>query len=122
MFLNLGHTKLEAFTIARQFVKECYKVVLTFPSEERFILSQQIKRASLSVYLNIAEGSSRKSEAERNRYYEIARGSVIEVDAALDVAMDLNYCTLESLELLGEILIKCFKYLSGLINYNTKER
>ena len=45
MFLNLGHTKLEAYTIARQFVKECYKVVLTFPSEERFILSQQIKKS-----------------------------------------------------------------------------
>ncbi len=93
MFLNLGHTKLKAYTIARQFVKECYKVVLTFPNKERFILSQQIKRASLSVYLNIAEGSSRKSETERNRYYEMARGSVIEVDAALDVAIDLNYCT-----------------------------
>lgn len=50
------------------------------------------------------------------RFYEIARGSVIEVDAALDIAADLGYCEAESLQLLGESLTKCFKYLSGLIN------
>jgi len=119
MFLQLGHTKLDVYAVARQFVKECYAAVALFPFEERFILSQQIKRAALSVYLNIAEGSSRKSQAERKRYYEIARGSVIEVDAALDVASDLNYCSQESLKSLGEAMSKCFKYLSGLINSST---
>lgn len=116
MFLQLGHTKLEVYTIARQFVKECYKAVNHFPSEERFILAQQIKRAALSVHLNIAEGSSRKSEAERKRFYEIARGSLIEVDAALDVAADLGYTSSENLQSLGEALVKCFKYLSALIS------
>jgi len=116
MFLQLGHTKLDAYTTARQFVKECYIAVTQFPVEERFVLSQQIRRAALSVYLNIAEGSSRRSLTERNRYYEMARGSVIEVDAALDVAIDLNYCTRESLKTLGDAMIKCFKNLSGLIN------
>jgi four helix bundle protein len=119
MFLQLGHTKLDAYAAARLFVKECYAAVTLFPNEERFILSQQIKRAALSVYLNVAGGSSRKSQVERKRYYEIARGSVIEVDAALDVAFDLNYCSPESLKNLGEAMSKCFKYLSGLINSNT---
>jgi four helix bundle protein len=116
MFLQLGHNKLDVYTIARQFVKECYVAVSKFPAEEKYALTQQIKRAALSVHLNIAEGSSRKSEAERKRFYEIARGSLIEVDAALDIAADLNYCTVENLQSLGAILIKCFKYLSGLIN------
>lgn len=116
MFLTLGHTKLDVYAIARQFVKECYAAVIKFPPEERFILTQQIKRAALSVYLNIAEGSSRKSELERKRFYEIARGSVIEVDAAFDIAADLGYCTPESLQSAGEALVKCFKYLSALIN------
>jgi len=120
MFLQLAHTKLDAYTAARQFVKECYIAVTQFPAEERFVLSQQIRRAALSVYLNIAEGSSRRSQIERNRYYEMARGSVIEVDAALDVAIDLNYCTPESLKTVGEAMVKCFKYLSGLINSSTK--
>jgi four helix bundle protein len=86
------------------------------PAEERFILGQQIKRAALSVHLNIAEGSSRRSAAERKRFYEIARGSVVEIDAALDVAAELEYSMTKDLTDYGEILIKCFKYLSALIN------
>ena len=115
MFLQLGHHKLDVYSIARQFVKECYLLVLKFPADEKFILTQQIKRAALSVHLNIAEGSSRRSNADRKRFYEIARGSLIEVDAALDIASDLGYCSIESMDSLGEVLIKCFKYLSGLI-------
>jgi len=116
MFLQLGHTKLEVYSISRQFVKECYKAISEFPPEERYALTQQIKRAALSVHLNIAEGSSRKSDTERKRFYEIARGSLIEVDAALDVASDLNYCAIEKIQPLGESIVKCFKYLSALIN------
>ncbi|WP_217493622.1 four helix bundle protein [Mucilaginibacter sp. PPCGB 2223] len=78
-----------------------------------------MKRAALSVQLNIAEGSSRKSEAERKRYYEIARGSVIEIDAALDAACDLGYCKPEEIPEFGLTLVKCFKYLSGLISSTT---
>jgi len=47
---------------------------------------QQVRRAALSVHLNIAEGCSRKSKSERRRYFEIARGSVIEIDAAIGIA------------------------------------
>ena len=120
MFLTLGHTKLDIYTITRQFVKECYIAVAHFPSEEKYVLTQQIKRAALSVHLNVAEGSSRKSEIERKRFYEVARGSVIEVDSAFDLSVDLGYCTIESLQLVGEVLVRCFKYLSGLINSVTK--
>jgi four helix bundle protein len=73
MFLNLNHQKLEAYTIARQFVKECYFATNKFPAEEKYALTQQIRRAALSVHLNIAEGSSRKSEAERKRYNDIMK-------------------------------------------------
>jgi four helix bundle protein len=52
------------------------------PPEEKFNMVQQIRRAALSVKLNLAEGSTRRSEAERKRYLEIARGSVVEIDAA----------------------------------------
>jgi len=61
------------------------------PAEEKFGMITQIRRAGLSVHLNVAEGSSRKSAFERKRYFEIARGSVIEIDAALDIAFDLGY-------------------------------
>jgi four helix bundle protein len=116
MFLQLGHTKLDVYTAARQLVKESHRLVAVFPTEEKYILSQQIKRAALSVQLNIAEGSSRRSDSERKRFYEIARGSVIEIDAALDAAFDLGYCSKENITEFGEIIVNCFKYLSGLIN------
>ncbi len=50
----------------------------------------QIRRAALSVHLNIAEGASGKSEVERKRYFEISRGSIIEIDTALDIAFELK--------------------------------
>ena len=79
----------------------------------------QIRRAALSVHLNVAEGCSRKSRAERKRYCEIARGSVIEIDAALDIASDLNYFKLEQIEVLGVQMVKCFKLLTGMIASQT---
>ncbi len=78
----------------------------------------QIRRAALSVHLNIAESSSRKSEAERKRYYEIARGSIVEVDAALDIANELKYTDNIISELLSENMIKTLKILSVLIKQN----
>ena len=94
MFLKLNHQKLEVFIVSRQFVLECYKLSNTLPSNERFGMVSQIRRAAVSVHLNIAEGASRKSETERKRFYEIARGSIIEIDAALDIANDLKYLML----------------------------
>ena len=76
---------------------------------------QQIRRASLSVHLNIAEGCSRKSATERKRFFEISRGSVIEIDTALDIAHALNYKNDEQLQVLGSHLINTFKQLTGLI-------
>lgn len=55
----------------------------------------------LSVKLNFAEGSSRKSVQERKRYYEISRGSVVEIDAALETSVDLEYFKIEQLEKSG---------------------
>ena len=98
MFLQLAHTKLPIFSESQKLALECYQITKTFPSDERYAMVQQIRRAALSVHLNIAEGSSRKSEAERKRFYEIARGSVIEIDTDFDIATNLKYCGLESLE------------------------
>jgi four helix bundle protein len=119
MFLQLNHQRLDAYQLSRAFVKECYLVIKTFPVDERFVLVQQIKRAALSVCLNIAEGSSRKSSAERKRFYEIARGSIIEVDAAFDLASDLGYCKKEHLSNLQMLIIRVFAILSKLIQRET---
>ncbi|MBI2731279.1 MAG: four helix bundle protein [Sphingobacteriales bacterium] len=116
MFLQLKHQKLDVYKFSRTFVLECYKLSNILPAEEKFGMITQIRRAAVSVYLNIAEGASRKSETERKRYYEIARGSVIEIDAALDLAKDLNYLKTYDLTALGDSMVNSFKTLSGLIN------
>src|SRR5687768_17334677 len=102
MFLILNHQKLEIYSISRNLVTECYKLCHLLPVEEKFGMAPQIRRAALSIHLNLAEGSSRKSMTERKRYYEIARGSLIEIDAALDIAEDLNYCSSFNKELIGK--------------------
>jgi four helix bundle protein len=115
MFLQLAHTKLNIFKISKSLTLECYRTTQSFPSNEKFAMVQQIRRAALSVHLNVAEGCSRKSAQERRRYFEIARGSVIEIDTAIDIAVDLNYCLFENLHELGEFIEETFKQLSGLI-------
>jgi len=118
MFLSLNHQRLDIYETSRLFVHECYKLSNQLPSEEKFGMISQIRRAALSVHLNIAEGASRRSEAERKRYYEIARGSVIEIDAALDIAKELIYLDFEKFEKLGKLMVTCFKMLSGMIGPN----
>ena len=115
MFLQLSHQKLDIYTLSRVFVRECYKLTKLLPDQEKFSLTQQIRRAALSVHLNIAEGCSRKSEKERKRFYEVARGSVIEIDAALDICSDLDYLKKEELKELGLTMVRCFSMLSRMI-------
>lgn len=117
MFLQFAHTKLSIFQASKALCLECYEITKAFPADEKFAMVQQIKRAAVSVHLNITEGSSRKSSAERKRFYEISRGSVIEIDTALELAVELNYCTKDALTTLGEKLINAFKQLSALIKY-----
>ncbi len=117
MFLLLAHTKLNVFQYSKSLALECYRITKLFPQEERFAISQQIRRAALSVHLNIAEGASRKSAAERKRYFEIARGSVIEVDTAIGISFELHYVTLHQLEPLEQLILQTFKTLTGLINH-----
>lgn len=115
MFLQLAHTKLNIYQSSQELALECYKVTKKFPSDEKFAMISQIRRAAISVHLNIAEGCSRKSDKERIRYFEIARGSVIEVDAAVGIAFKIGYVGMKDIELLGESIVKNFKLLSGLI-------
>jgi four helix bundle protein len=102
MFLTLNHQKLEVYAASKEFALECYRFTKQLPADEKFGMISQIRRAALSVHLNIAEGASRKSAVERKRYFEISRGSVIEIDAALDIAFE-------------QTTVKCFRLLSGLI-------
>lgn len=116
MFLQLSHKNLDVYRAVRELVKEVYSLSNRLPQEEKFNMVQQVRRASLSVKLNLAEGATRKSDAERKRYYEVSRGSVVELDAAFETAVDLSYFTEQDLLNLSEHLNRCFAMLSKMID------
>lgn len=96
MFLKLNHQKLDVYKGSRAFVLDCYRLSKELTSDEKFGMVSQVRRAAISVHLNITEGASRKSAAERKCFFEISRGSIIEIDAALDIADDLDYMKKEN--------------------------
>ncbi len=120
MFLTLEHKKFDVYLVSHELLLECYKLVIKLPNSELFNLVQQIRRASLSIKLNIAEGSSRKSPIERRRFYEIARGSVIEIDSAFEVCVALKYLHEEELQTIGILINRCFSMLSKMIWVNNQ--
>jgi len=115
MFLNLNHYKLDVYKSARELRFECYKIISRLPAEERYNLTDQIRRASTSVVLNITEGCSRKSETERKRYFEISRGSVIELDSCFDIVIECDYVKKENLDKIEKLVKTTFVLLSGML-------
>jgi four helix bundle protein len=68
-----------------------FRLTAAFPKEEKFGLSSQITRAAVSIPSNIAEGSSRTSEKDYNRFVEISLGSSFEMETQLLIAEEVNY-------------------------------
>ena len=116
MFLNLNHYNLDAYKEAKKLRRACYQLIVKLPASEKYNLIDQIRRASTSVVLNLSEGSSRKSQVERNRYYEMSRGSVIEIDTCLEIIFEEDWLKMEELEQVGKPLKTTFILLSKLIN------
>ena len=88
--------KLEIWNRSRSLTVAIYALTDSFPAKERFRLVDQLCRAVVSIAANIAEGTSRRSQADFYRFLEIALGSANEVECHLIIANDLGY--LDSLE------------------------
>ncbi|ASK32036.1 four helix bundle protein [Chryseobacterium sp. T16E-39] len=83
--------KLEVWQNARKLVKEVYLITQSFPENEKFGITNQIRRASTSITANIAEGLSRKSNKDKSRFLNVAFGSTIEVINFLILLNDLSF-------------------------------
>lgn len=116
MFIKLNHQSLDVYKAVRELTKEIYFISMKLPADEKFNMVQQMRRAALSVKLNLAEGASRRSPVERKRFIEISRGSLIEIDARLETAVDLKYYLTEELKITGELLNKSFAMLSKMMH------
>jgi len=107
--------QLTAWQVAHQLVLTIYRVTEKFPKHELFGLTNQLRRASVSVTSNIAEGFGRRSNKEKTRFYDIALGSLIEVDNQITVARDLNYIDESTYQQIQAQIERSGKLINGLI-------
>jgi four helix bundle protein len=113
--LQLSHKKLDVYEITLVLIREIYTITKEFPDAEKFGLITQLRRASVSVCSNIAEGSSRKTNVEKRRFLEISRSSLVEIDTQIEIALMLDYISKENITELESCISRVFQMLSKMI-------
>jgi len=93
-----GFRELRVWQVGLELVTSAYEVTATFPPHEQFGLGAQMRRATTSVVLNIAEGWGRDGNKEFARFVDMAMGSLCETEACVEVALRLGYVTNNSME------------------------
>ena len=111
-----GYRKLIAYQKAKEVVKRTYKLLKKFPAEERYAMCDQLRRASLSVTSNIAEGVNRFSIKDKAHFIEMAYGSLMEVSSQLEIAEELDYITTNDRLNVDQLIEETARLLSGLLN------
>lgn len=112
-----SHHNLDVWKKAVEFVVEVYKVTDSFPKEEKFGLTSQIRRAAISIPANIAEGAARKSDKEFINFLSIAQGSASEIETELLIAYRLGFFNQTDFNRLCTELDDIGKTITGLANY-----
>ncbi len=84
-----------------------YKITKTFPAEEKFAMVSQMRRAVYSFLANIAEGNAKKHTKDRVNFFNIAEGSLTELDCFAEIAHDLCYINNNDYDKLLELINKC---------------
>ena len=110
----------QVYKDARKLRQEINRLTKTFPKDEQYILIDQIRRAILSVILQILEGSNRKTEKDKNLFINRALTSLDEVIACFDCAFDDNYISKEKLEELETKIENVSRQLRGFAKYISK--
>ena len=109
-----GYRKLIAYQKAKEVVKRTYKLLNKFPAEERFALCDQLRRASISITSNIAEGVTRYSVKDKAHFIEISYGSLMEVSSQFEIAEELGYVSSEERISMDQLIEEVARLLSGL--------
>src|SRR4051812_30161258 len=110
-------TDLKAWQEAHQLLLLVYKHTEKFPSREIFGLSNQLRRAAVSVTSNIAEGFGRQTAKEKVQFFYHSNGSVLEIKSQIMAAKDLKYLPIEDFEVVMQQANKSQSLLRGLIRF-----
>jgi four helix bundle protein len=114
------HKKLDAWKLSMDLVIDVYRETDKFPNRERYGLLDQIRRATISIPSNIAEGAARQTKKEFTNYLHIAQGSLSELDTQVELAKRLGYMDEASRKLLDQRMERIDKTISGLIHHLSK--
>ena len=108
------HRNLVAWQKAMDLVAEIYQATGSFPKEEMFGLTSQIRRAAVSVPSNIAEGAADRTAQQFSNFLSNAIGSLNEIDTQIDLAFRLGYLKRENYDYLYKLLDECLALTYGL--------
>jgi len=114
------HYRLEVWQDSMELVDMIYKITRNFPNEEKFGLVSQMRRASISVPSNIAEGAARKGSAEFANFLNIATGSLSELETQILISKRQHY--IEDVKEIIMLIEQVSRKLSGLYKYVTKTK
>lgn len=109
-----GYRKLIAYQKAKDVVKRTYKLLKKFPAEERYAMCDQLRRASVSVTSNIAEGVNRYSVKDKSHFIEMAYGSLMEVSSQFEIAEELGFISSDDRFSMDQLIEEVARLLSGL--------
>ena len=115
----MNHKDLDAWKKAVDFVTLIYKITSSFPDGEKFGLTSQIRRASVSVPSNIAEGAAKNSDKEFIHFLYIALGSTSEIETQLIISQNLGF--IKNVDNIQSELTEIRKLIKGLINFLKKK-
>ncbi len=114
------HKRLEVWKLAMEIAEDIYRVTETFPSSEKFGLVSHLRKSTVSIPSNIAEGAGRNTKKEFVNFLHIAQGSLSELDTQLELSRRLGYIDEEEWKMLDDKMNKDDKMLSGLIRSQKK--
>lgn len=114
--------QLKVWQKAHQLTLAIYQLTASFPREEIYGLTAQMRRAAASIPANLAEGCGRNSDAELARFSSIAAGSASELEYHLLLARDLNLIQLNDYPLLAEQIVEIKRMLTVFVQKLTAER
>jgi four helix bundle protein len=121
-FMAKMYENLDAWKEATDLAVRTYEITKTFPKEEIFGITSQLRRASISISSNIAEGAGRKSKKDFNQFVHIASGSLNEVESLLIICFRLNLLTDRTYNELREKVDKVGRLIGGLLRYLNGKR
>ena len=118
--MNKEYTDLEVWQECRKLANDIYDITKLFPKEEQFGLTNQIRRAVVSVSSNIAEGCGRQTAKDTINFLHISRGSLYELETQCFIALDQQYIIKEKFADVYDNIQACKRLLNGFINYYRK--